>query len=158
MMEKLERDRSKAERARKRLVEIGGLAVPQLVEALDRANWHDKRIPNVLVQINDPACIPALLDAARQQKDCVFDALVHFQVLEAVPIMIDILGQKRQPETKTWDTQQSAADALKQLTGQDFGWHWSKTPEEKKSIIAMWTKWWNENKKKALNQGIQRMR
>lgn len=36
-------------------------------------------------------------------------------------------------------------DALKDLTGQDFGWDWRKTKEEKVKVIEQWEKWVNEN-------------
>jgi hypothetical protein len=36
-------------------------------------------------------------------------------------------------------------DALKDLTGQDFGWNWRKTKEEKTKVVEQWGKWVNEN-------------
>jgi hypothetical protein len=36
-------------------------------------------------------------------------------------------------------------EALKNLTGQDFGWDWRKTKEEKAKVVEQWEKWVNEN-------------
>jgi len=85
---------------------------------------------------DDPRIIPIIIGKLEYYKGFypkIFDSKCRYADLDDYSIddKIDMVNEHFQ--------------ALKDLTGQDFGWDWRKTKEEKAQVIEQWVKWVNEN-------------
>jgi len=112
------------------LVSIGLEAVPELVKAvLDPANKYRHYLISALGQIRDVKASPAILKI-------YWDAVEKEKVAKSLESM-GAAADAAQMRLETAADKKAAIDALKLLSGQDFGDNYPK-----------WEAWWKETEKK----------
>ena len=97
-----------------------------------------------LKDLKDLRASPALIETLRTHKDYYTRlgaavALGELKSADAVPALIEALEDKEDL------VQQSAADALTTITGNDPKFVPGLTKKERKAIKETWAKWWKEN-------------
>ncbi|OGO05014.1 MAG: hypothetical protein A2Y60_01920 [Chloroflexi bacterium RBG_13_54_9] len=112
-------------------------AIGPLVAALKDEEYHVRyRAAEALGKIGDPSAVAPLINALRDEDEFVRSQAAKAlgeigpEAREAVPVLIDALLRDEE-EYVGWAT----ADALKDITGQDFG-----------GDAARWQQWWEKNK------------
>lgn len=133
----------------KMIGEIYGLEV--LLSALRDEDAQVRRIAvQVLGEIKDTRAAEPLIEILlKDDEDIgvlsnVVRALGELKDPRAVETLIAALQDEK------WVVQISAADALKKITGQNFGEkeNFEKTEQDFKEDAVKWQKWWEENKEK----------
>ena len=97
-----------------------------------------------LKDLKDLRAAPLLIDTLRSHKDYYTRlgaavALGELKSADAVPALIEALEDKEDL------VQQSAADALTTITGNDPKFVPGLTKKERKAIKETWVKWWKDN-------------
>jgi hypothetical protein len=117
------------------LGDIGGsLVIPTLIQALHNSDSDPRYLAAQALEKMGPAAAPAvpdLIDTIDDKSLMVADMAIRAlraigpEADEAIPVLIKLL------EDENWLLDSGAADALKNITGQDFG----------KNAVA-WRQWW----------------
>jgi hypothetical protein len=97
-----------------------------------------------LKELKDLRAVPALVETLKTYKDFYTRlgaavALGELKACDAVPALLDALDDKEDL------VQQSAAEALTAITGQDPVFRIGLTKKERKAIKEQWARWWKEN-------------
>ena len=97
-----------------------------------------------LKDLRDLRAVPPLMDTLKTHKDFYTRlgaavALGELKACDAVPALLDALDDKEDL------VQQSAAEALTTITGQDPKFTVGLTKKERKAIKDQWSRWWKEN-------------
>jgi hypothetical protein len=107
-----------------------------------------------LKELKDLRAVPALVETLKTHKDFYSRlgaavALGELKACDAVVALLDALDDKEDL------VQQSAAEALTTITGQDPKFTVGLTKKERKAIKDQWARWWKENEaevRRRLNQ------
>jgi hypothetical protein len=124
-----------------RLAYIGEPAIPYLLEGLEAEPARTRSsCAYVLGLVKDRRTIPALREAVDdpvpEVRYEVATSLCMLGVREGYPVLIEGLSDA---EIRN---RYKCGEALKLLTGQDFGYRHDDAPTDRAQAIATWERWW----------------
>ena len=128
-----------------KLIAFGSFAVEPMREALDHPNAKVRSSgAYVLGQLQAEDAVDDLMDLTKDENKLVrleaARAVLEIGAWETVPILLD--GLKDQDQSVRF----LCIQALKQKTGEDFGYKFSTPAEEQREALHKWQNWWNATK------------
>lgn len=148
------------------LTRIGASAVPLLVASLESQPETRGRVVRILGDIGDARAIPpliAILKDKNQNLGYRYEVAYGLQMLDAqdaVPHLIDVLGEQPDSAQRSDTLRDTVATALAELTDQSFGFMvvvykpdmtWDMTPrytfvcvsDAREHLVTQWKHWWD---------------
>jgi len=124
-------------------------AYPQLVAGLkDSSSYARSASAKALGKLGNQEAIPHLRSSIYNSnlwvRNAAALALSRLGDKEGVPILIMNLGSTARD--KKGSVRDQAADFLREISGENFGFNGSDPPSKQKAAIKRWEKWWEREK------------
>ena len=124
-------------------------AYPQLVAGLkDSSSYARSAAAKALGKLGNKEAIPHLRSSIYNSnlwvRNAAALALARLGDNEGIPILIMNLGSTARD--KKGSVREQAADFLREISGENFGFNGSDSPAKQKAAIKRWEKWWEREK------------
>jgi HEAT repeat protein len=124
-------------------------AYPQLVAGLkDSSSYARSAAAKALGKLGNKEAIPQLRSSIYNSnlwvRNAAALALSRLGDKEGIPILIMNLGSTARDKKGT--VREQAADFLREISGENFGFNASATTPKQKAAIKRWEKWWEREK------------
>ena len=124
-------------------------AYPQLIAGLkDSSSYARSAAAKALGKLGNKEAIPQLRSSVYNSnlwvRNAAALALARLGDKDGIPILIMNLGSTARD--KKGSVQDQAADFLREISGENFGFNGSDPPSKQKVAIKRWEKWWEREK------------